>query len=224
MDLPGIRRATGLKPRETSYTRIRDIIRADIINGVLGAGERLKTVELAERYGVSQVPVREALQQLQGEGLVEIEPNRGASVRCIDSKFISDVFEIREALAGMLAAKAARLMTPEILRELEVQMVRFEAALDAKDLASALNANRLFHDIHIAAANNPEASAVQGRHSALLTTLRVRIGWSPFRETEMRDEHNALFNAFKKGDARGAALIFRKHARGALKDMLDRIQ
>ncbi|MBL8228105.1 MAG: GntR family transcriptional regulator, partial [Bryobacterales bacterium] len=63
------------------YLRVRERLRADILSGRFGPGERIKIAELSKRYGVSQMPVREALQMLQGEGLITIAPNKGASVR-----------------------------------------------------------------------------------------------------------------------------------------------
>ncbi len=72
------------------YERLRD----DIIQGRFVANERLKVSELAERMGTSTNPVREALQQLRGEGFVVMMPNRGARVRTIDETFVRDIFEI----------------------------------------------------------------------------------------------------------------------------------
>src|SRR6187402_3245911 len=72
------------------YERIRD----EIISGRLGSNERLKVADLAAYYGTSTNPIREALQQLRGEGFVLIEPNRGARVRPIDEDFVRDIIEI----------------------------------------------------------------------------------------------------------------------------------
>src|SRR6201991_5320042 len=71
-----------------------ELIRDDIVSGRLRANERLKVADLAERHGTSTNPVREALQQLRGEGFVVMEPNRGARVRPIDEEFIRDIYEI----------------------------------------------------------------------------------------------------------------------------------
>lgn len=204
----------------TSYGRVRDVIRADIVNGSFGAGARLKAAELAERYGVSQVPVREALQQLQGEGLVVIEPNRGARVRRIDEKFISDLFEIREAVAGMLAAKAALTMTPQQLDELDMHEAEFERAVERGDVVRLLRANILFHRTHLQAADNPEGEMLMDRHLALIQALRTRVGFSPARMGVMAEEHRAIIAALRCRDAATAAEMVRYHTRGAMADML----
>src|SRR6185312_11676029 len=75
-------------------TSIYDRLREDIIEGRISADSRLKVRDLAARYGVSTNPVREALQQLRGEGFVVISPNRGARVRPIDEDFVRNVYEI----------------------------------------------------------------------------------------------------------------------------------
>src|SRR5437764_1195259 len=83
-------------------------IRDDIVAGTLPLGSRITIDALALRYGVSHMPVREALRDLQGEGLVVIEPNRGARVRAIDARFVENIFEIRTALEVMMVRRAAR--------------------------------------------------------------------------------------------------------------------
>jgi DNA-binding GntR family transcriptional regulator len=207
----------------TSYARVRDVIRQDIINGAFIAGARLKAVELAERYGVSPVPVREALQQLQGEGLVHIEPNRGARVRRIDAKFVADVFEIRELLSALLATKAAGRMTPAIIAELERHEAAFEAAIATSDVALILRANHAFHHAHISAADNPEAQQLMDKHLALLQTLRMRAGFSTERAPQMVEEHRAMLDGFRTRNARAVARWARRHTRGSHEDMIKRM-
>lgn len=207
----------------TSYGRVRDVIRRDILGGVVKAGERLKAVELAERYGVSQVPVREALQQLQGEGLVVIEPNRGASVREVDEGFIRNIFEIREVLGAYLIRKAVRNAPPELVDELARLNARFEQALDSGDVPAMLLWNGRFHDAHIGAGRNPEAERVLASQAALARVLRRRVGFSPARIDAMRREHRALVEAFQRRDPDRAARILALHTRGSLRDMLRRV-
>src|SRR6478735_7628995 len=94
--------------------RISDIakrLRADIIAGALPFGSRLRIDELASRYGVSHMPVREALRELHGEGLVIIEPNRGARVRSFHIGFVEDLFDLRSAIETMLARRACERRT-----------------------------------------------------------------------------------------------------------------
>jgi DNA-binding GntR family transcriptional regulator len=91
----------------TNYQRVRDIIRNDIITGQFRDGDRLKISDLVGRYGISAMPIREALQQLQGEGLVVMSANRGASVRRIDEHFLWQMYEIRKALEMFFVVELA---------------------------------------------------------------------------------------------------------------------
>src|SRR5664279_3570657 len=95
----------------TNYQRVRDIIRNDIITGQFQAGARLKISELVDRYGLSAMPIREAMQQLQGEGLVVLSANKGASVRRIDERFLWQVYEVRRALEAYFVAEMASRAT-----------------------------------------------------------------------------------------------------------------
>ena len=98
-------------------------IRDDIVAGELLFGARITIDALATRYGVSHMPVREALRELQGEGLVVIEPNRGARVRTIDTRFVENLFEIRTALEVMMVRRAAQRATPADIAELDRKSV-----------------------------------------------------------------------------------------------------
>jgi DNA-binding GntR family transcriptional regulator len=92
---PEILEFNAARPGQTRVLRLHDLIREDIVEGRLEPGARLKTAELAERYGTSTNPVREALHQLQGEGIVVISPNRGARVRPVGEEFVRNIYEIR---------------------------------------------------------------------------------------------------------------------------------
>src|SRR3954466_2450459 len=91
----------------TSTGRVREQLQHAILEGVLKPGERLRAEALAQRYGTSRTPVREALLQLEAEGLVEVEPNRGAVVRAFDRADLLDLYEVRALLEPAAAARAA---------------------------------------------------------------------------------------------------------------------
>src|SRR4051795_6810596 len=91
----------------TSTGRVREQLQHAILEGVLKPGERLRAEALAQRYGTSRTPVREALLQLEAQGLVEVEPNRGAVVRAFDRADLLDLYEVRALLEPAAAARAA---------------------------------------------------------------------------------------------------------------------
>ena len=93
----------------TIYSRVTDDLRRAIVSGDFESGERLKMVDLIQRFGTSQMPIREALQQLQGEGLITIIPNRGAQVKIIDHDFVSNIYDLRVAIEDGEATLARRV-------------------------------------------------------------------------------------------------------------------
>jgi DNA-binding GntR family transcriptional regulator len=199
---------------------VRDLLRDAIVSGELLEGSRLKIVDLARRYGLSQMPIREALQQLQGEELVVIAPNRGASVRVLDETFISNIFGIREALESYLARLAAERATDADLARLRAAQSRYEMATQAQDMAVLPELNRAFHAVLNTIAGNAEAVALLQRHGDLLNALRARFGYSVRRRVAIRREHRELIAAIAEHRADAAAAIAAVHARGALLDLL----
>src|SRR5947207_12786453 len=91
----------------TASVTIRDRVRDDIVAGALPFGSRLTLDLLAARYSVGHMPVREALRQLEGEGLVVLTPNRGARVRAVDIGFVRNSFDLRIPFEGLIARRAA---------------------------------------------------------------------------------------------------------------------
>src|SRR3954470_7782687 len=99
--------AAASTPSPTSSLRVSEELREAILSGEFGPGQRLRTASLAKRFGSSRTPVREALVHLEGEGLVDIEPRRGALVRPFASADLIDLYEVRVLLEPAAAARAA---------------------------------------------------------------------------------------------------------------------
>src|SRR5439155_22324158 len=116
-----------------------------VIQGGYGPGERIKISETAEQFGVSAMPVREALRKLEGEGIVSITPNRGATVRPVDEKFIEDIFEVRTTLEIMILARCIDRLTLAKLKWLDLRIAEYRAAVNKGDLVGTLTTSRAFH-------------------------------------------------------------------------------
>ena len=130
---------------ETAYQRVTGLLRGEILNGDIPLGGWLRMTAIAERFGVSVQPVREALQQLEGEGLVEMIPNHGARVREIDRNRLVYSHEIGEALESFLARQFAEEASLSSLRKLEALQLEHDAAIEAMDWARIDAANHAFH-------------------------------------------------------------------------------
>jgi DNA-binding GntR family transcriptional regulator len=190
---------------------IQHLLRNDIVSGELPFGSRLIIEELALRYGVSHMPIREALRVLHGEGLVVIEPNRGARVRPIYSGFIEDVFDVRCAIETMLARRAAERRTDQHLQRLREAAAKLEARVAAGDHASVAAANREFHAVINDAAGNPGALPIVDSHWLLLSALLKRYGYGEERFQRVIDEHQHLIVAIQRRDAHSAAMLMGAH-------------
>jgi DNA-binding GntR family transcriptional regulator len=202
------------------YVRLRDAIRSDIISGVFDSGLRLKIPHLCRRYGVSSIPVREALQQLQGEGLIVMMPNRGATVRSVDPVFVSEIYEVREAIDAAMARRFVELASADALVDLERSQDEMERREDAGDVLGRHQADRDFHRVILAGASNREAMLIIDRQNNIINALRLGYGQSEARRRQVRREHRALLEAIHKGDAKRAGAIAASHARNARNDLI----
>jgi DNA-binding GntR family transcriptional regulator len=206
---------------DVAYQQVRDAI----LSGELAAGQSLGQEDIASRIGTSRVPLREALQRLEAEGLVMLRPRRGYVVTSLDPQEIKDIFEIRmilEERAGYLATMAA---TTEDIREVE-QLLRGMDGLSVNNASDAhrfAQCNRAFHE-------RLYASSGRTHLCRLMTTLRVnveryiRIGAQIAGDLgRVRREHQEIFNAFKRGDAKTVGRRCREHCEATCKRLVDRL-
>ena len=206
----------------TCYQRVRDRLRADILSGALAPGSRIKVVELATRYGLSQMPVREAIQQLQGEGLVLVVPNRGATVRVIDRDFVSQIFDIRIALEGALARRAASVMTLAELERVRKMMKRH--VKEKNDIEAQIRNNIEFHQVINAISGNIEAEKILNQHTQIIVGLKRRLGIGPKgpkRIDQVIHDHQIIFDALSARDEDAAQRAAENHIRHARDEALD---
>ena len=212
------------EPGERSqYQRVAARLRMDIIDGVWRPDARLKVRDLAAHYGVSPAPVRESLQQLQGEGLVLMEPHRGARVRAIDETLLINIFDVREALESFLTEKFAATTSPHQIAALEQIQAQHDEAVEHGDFPTAFVLNVRFHVLINSAARNPEALAVINRHLSLTRALRMECGFVLSRMRAVQREHRTLIECFKAGDAPGARRAAALHVRSSRDDLIERL-
>ncbi|UQZ82732.1 putative HTH-type transcriptional regulator YdfH [Paenibacillus konkukensis] len=207
---------------ETTYSRVRDKLREDILSGVFKPGVRLRIIDLSTRYGVSQMPIREALQQLQGEGLVNLLPQKGASVREVDEKFVSDMYDVRMAIETMLVRNGVPYMSDHDYMKLVEIEEQYEQAVEEGDVSLSLKLNESFHKIINGLAQNDEAMRVIDRHWGLIDSLRHKYGSS--RVKDVVNDHRLLLHALKNRDAEAAAAITSDHVIKAKDDLIARIK
>ncbi len=141
-----------------AFLPLRDVvfktIRQAILTGELQPGERLMEIHLAQKLGVSRTPIREAIRQLELEGLVVMVPRRGAQVAHITEKSMSDVLEVRLALDELAVELACERITDEEIESLKEACTAFEEAVDSADIRNITGADIRFHDIIFEASRN----------------------------------------------------------------------
>lgn len=206
----------------TGYSRVGDAIRERIVSGQYQPGTRLKINELCTHFGISSNPVREALQQLQGEGLVVILPNKGATVRPVDEDLIRHIYDIGAGIDGILARRCAAMATDaqvEKLRQMQLQMERYD---DEGDPVRRGKLNGEFHSELGLISGNLEAYEIRKKHHILIGVIRLKYGHGSGRFAEVRREHWAIVNAIAARDPDAAEAAARHHCLRSCEDALAR--
>lgn len=207
----------------TASIAIADRMRDDIVAGGLPLGGRLTLDCLAARYACGHMPIREALRQLQGEGLVVLAPNRVARVRTVDVEFVRNLFDMRIAIEAMLARRAAERILPTQLAELESVQDQYETRAKLRDYPALLRLNRRFHGVISEAARNPEAEAVLDRHRQLIGALWMLHGYGDHRIAGVISDHRHLIAALAAREADVAASLAMAHAAKAKQELVARM-
>lgn len=196
---------------QTQSQRVLDMLESAIGRGRLGPGERLDERELAERFGVSRTPVREALHKLSVLGFVRIRPRVGAAVVKLDAEDLMDRFVVMASLEGLCAQLAARRMSRdehERLIELHEACGRDDAMADP-DLY--YDRNVAFHEAIYEGAHNPYLAAETRRmRNRLAYYRRNQLHLGP-RVANSYGEHWDIVQAIIKGHAEAAETIMRRH-------------
>ena len=206
--------ANGHSAPPATSERVAERLREDIRSGRLAPGQRLVEAELTRRHEVSRGPVREALARLQSEGLVTIEPNRGASVRRMDRQELKDLFWLRARLSGDAAALAAkRVAGGEGETAMREELAR-QHALRGAGLAPYTEANVRFHELIDRLSGNAALATVLRN---LETHAGVFLHLASAGDTErLLDQHIAIAEAILAGDSRRAARESRRHVETVL--------
>ena len=203
-----------------TYLRVREQFRADIVAGVWPLGSHVTMVELTDRYGVSANPIREAMHQLKGEGVIDIRMNRGAVVPHVDARYIENIYKLRGALKVMLAREAALRATAEDVKRLQGLCEAHEAAVADHDVAACVRRNRELHHFMDGLADNPPAVEVLASGSCLVDAFRRTIGYGSGRLDTVVAQHRKLVRAIACGDADKAAQVAHQHTESARLDLL----
>jgi DNA-binding GntR family transcriptional regulator len=189
--------------------------------------------QLAERLGVSRTPVRQALTMLEAEGLVEITPNRGATVCSFSIEDVWDIYDLRAVLEGHAARRAAgRIEGRELerLRELAEEMEGLPGQFDdhEEEIRALVALNQEFHGTIVEASRNMRLEHLINRTVEIPLMFKTFFWYTPHERVISNHYHRQILKALEKGDADRAEIIMREHVYegrdfviGALKEDLN---
>jgi DNA-binding GntR family transcriptional regulator len=195
---------------------IMEVLQREIIGGDFRPGQRLVERELIKRFGVSSIPIREALQELENRGLVVKRHNCGCSVVQLTATEVTRICELRRVLEPKVMEWAAVRITAAMVERLGGQLLRLERAAVANDLSTFFQEDIVFHRMVWEAADNP--FAVRTLETTLGSLFASgMIGSREGHSIDLRDEwdkHRRLFDAIRGGDPQRAALALLEIAAG----------
>ncbi|GAA2349357.1 GntR family transcriptional regulator [Saccharopolyspora halophila] len=192
--------------------QVYEALQARISDGRMRPGDRIFEQEIAVEFGVSRVPVREAIRMLQSGGLVEVrERRRGVFVRSLDRRQLEELFDVREALEVLAARLAAERSDAEDIERLGELSREARRALEASDVEAMSEANTAFHEKLMALSGNELlVSMLEPLHGRLAWLFRVNL--EPERVCA---EHEELHAAIVAGDVALAAEVAQRHVRSS---------
>jgi len=197
--------------RQTLTGMTADAIRERILRGHYAEGSPLRQDAIGAELGVSRIPVREALRQLEAEGLVTFNPHRGAVVSTLSLKQIAELYELRADVESDLIRRAVPNLTAEDDARAAEILDAYEAALHAGQVGVWGALNWKFHSTLYAPADRElTMSIVSKLHHQSDRYSRMQL-WLTHGESRARHEHRAIAAAAKKRDAAKAAHLMRDH-------------
>ena len=198
--------------------KVYDRIREDILNGVYKEHEELKEATLGKKMDVSRTPVREALRQLELEGLVEIVPNKGARVTGITKKDIEDIYQIRYLLEGLSARWATEHVTEELIDKMEETLYLTEFHAKKGNFMQVFELDSQFHELMYAASGSKMLNHILSDFHMYVTRMRKSILSSDSRSKNSTEEHRAILEAIKERDPDKAQQCAHDHVKSTIKN------
>jgi len=186
-------------------------IRKEVSSGILKPGDQLEVTALAERFGVSRTPIREAIRTLVESGVLETRPRKGSFVRVLSAKQLLDLFQVAAELEGMACRLAALSLTKENVEAIERGLAKCTQAAEAQNNAEYAMANLDFHTaIHNASGNDWLIEQLR-QLQINLNSYRTMPYEIRGRLNKSTDEHKIICDAILSGDGEHACNLMRDH-------------
>jgi DNA-binding GntR family transcriptional regulator len=211
--------ASALSAQRLAYTHIRARIRA----GTLAGGERVVPETIAAELSISRMPVREAIRQLDSEGLLTIRPNRGAIVTTLTPEDVLELFEMRAVLEGLAARKASVLMDDDSEDQLFLILRRMRRAT-AASVDAFIEQHNAFHEAIGALAGGTWLS-IETKRLAAAVEPYLRLYFTQLDQAQFTvEEHMALFDELRTRDPARAEAAMREHVLSTAPELVDALR
>lgn len=201
-----------LRNRKATPTILADILRRAIFKGELKGGQQIRQTEIAEQFGTSRIPVREALKQLEAEGFVTLNPNKGAVISSLSAVEAREIYEIREMLETGAVKFSIDKITEADLEQAEKILKEIDKAEDA---GRWLDLNWEFHSSLYTPAERPRLlSIINNLHINVNRYIRIYLELMNYEERSQK-EHYEILEAYRRKDMDGAIEATVKHLQHA---------
>ncbi len=195
----------------TLREKIVETIRNAIVNGQLPAGTRVAEPDLADKFGISRTPIREAFRQLESEGFITVIPRKGAVVASLSAKDVSDFYDLKALLEGYAARSAAKKLTEKDLARMETVNRQMENAAAKKEVCRVLALHNEFHDIFLRTCGNEKLHSIVQSMVKQFQRFRLILAMPGRIEGSIR-QHREIIEAFRKQDGALAESLVQKNA------------
>jgi DNA-binding GntR family transcriptional regulator len=195
--------------KKTKKDQVIEMLREAVLSGELEPGEKLQQDKLAERFSVSSTPVREALRQLEAEGLVNHHPGRGVRVAEVDLRDVREIYLIRGALEALATRLAVPYLNNTYIQRLEALQAQMETVIANRQLKKLRKLNYEFHMQIYRVADMPQLFQI-------IQNLWTKFPWDtlhvlPDRAGHASQEHDRLIHAIVDGNAKLAGQLMQEH-------------
>jgi DNA-binding GntR family transcriptional regulator len=201
-----------MERHQTLREKILESIRESILRGSLKPGEKVAEPELAERFGISRTPIREAFRQLESEGYLTVIPRKGAVVTALSERDVEEFYSIKSILEGYAARIAAEKLSTKDLDRLEAINERLQQLANEGDVKTFFRVHNEFHELFIRAAGNEKLFELIGQLLLKFNRLRMASLALPGRMNISVQEHRKILEAFRRQDGDQADNLVRKNA------------
>ncbi len=202
-----------IERHQTLREKILETIREAILKGNLKPGEKVAEPELAERFGISRTPIREAFRQLESEGYLTVIPRKGAVVAALSEQDVQEFYAIKSTLEGYAAELAAGRLTEKEIEKLEAINERLKQLANEGDVKAFFRVHNEFHDLFVKASGNSKLYELIQQLGMKFNRLRMASLSVNGRMAISVAEHERLIEAFRAQDGDRAENLVKKTAK-----------